>query len=61
MGGKQEFDASEFSSSELISRFARGDRYVRGAGVSSQVFRHGYIYVDRKAGIRSLHVLSSAP
>ena len=54
MGGKQEFDASEFSSSEYISRFARGDRtFVALPVFPSRVFRHGYIYVNRKAGIRS--------
>ena len=54
MGGKQEFDASEFSSSEYISRFARGDHtFVALPVFPSRVFRHGYIYVNRKAGIRS--------
>jgi 4,5-dihydroxyphthalate decarboxylase len=54
MGGKQEFDASEFSSSEFISRFARGDcPFVALPVFPSRVFRHGYIYVNRKAGIRS--------
>jgi 4,5-dihydroxyphthalate decarboxylase len=54
MGGKQEFDASEFSSSEYISRHARGDRsFVALPVFPSRVFRHGYIYVNRKAGIRT--------
>jgi 4,5-dihydroxyphthalate decarboxylase len=54
MGGKQEFDVSEFSSSEFISRFARGDRsFVALPVFPARVFRHGYIYVNRKAGIRS--------
>jgi len=54
MGGKQEFDASEFSSSEFISRFARGDRtFVALPVFPSRVFRHSYIYVNRQAGIRS--------
>ena len=53
MGGKQEFDVSEFSSSEYISRFARGDcPFVALPVFPSRVFRHGYIYINRKAGIR---------
>jgi 4,5-dihydroxyphthalate decarboxylase len=53
MGGRQEFDASEFSSSEFISRLGRGDRtFVALPVFPSRVFRHGYIYVNRKAGIR---------
>ncbi len=52
MGGKQEFDVSEFSSSEFISRYARGDRtFVALPVFPARVFRHGYIYVNRKAGI----------
>jgi 4,5-dihydroxyphthalate decarboxylase len=52
MGGKQEFAVSEFSSSEYISRFARGDcPFVALPVFPSRVFRHGYIYVNRKAGI----------
>jgi len=54
MGGKQEFDASEFSSSEYISRFARGDcPFVALPVFPARVFRHGYIYVNRNAGIRA--------
>ena len=54
MGGKQEFDVSEFSSSEFISRFARGDcPFVALPVFPSRVFRHGYIYVNRKSGIRT--------
>jgi 4,5-dihydroxyphthalate decarboxylase len=54
MGGKQEFDVSEFSSSEFISRYARGDcPFVALPVFPSRVFRHGYIYINRKAGIRS--------
>jgi 4,5-dihydroxyphthalate decarboxylase len=53
MGGKQEFDASEFSSSEFISRIGRGDHsFVALPVFPSRVFRHGYIYINRKAGIR---------
>ena len=54
MGGKHEFDVSEFSSSEYISRHARGDcPFVALPVFPSRVFRHGYIYVNRKAGIRT--------
>src|SRR5262249_34380246 len=54
MGGRQEFDASEFSSSEYISRYARGDcPFVALPVFPSRVFRHGYVYVNRTAGIRS--------
>jgi 4,5-dihydroxyphthalate decarboxylase len=54
MGGKLEFDVSEFSSSEFISRMARGDcPFVALPVFPARVFRHGYIYVNRKAGIRT--------
>jgi 4,5-dihydroxyphthalate decarboxylase len=54
MGGKQEFDVSEFSSSEFISRLGRGDNtFVALPVFPSRVFRHGYIYINRKAGIRT--------
>jgi 4,5-dihydroxyphthalate decarboxylase len=54
MGGKQEFDISEFSSSEFISRFARGDcPFVAIPVFPARVFRHGYVYYNRKAGIRT--------
>ncbi len=54
MGGKQEFAVSEFSSSEYISRFARGDgTFVALPVFPARVFRHGYIYVNSKAGIRT--------
>jgi 4,5-dihydroxyphthalate decarboxylase len=53
MGGKHEFDVSEFSSSEFISRLGRGDNaFVALPVFPSRVFRHGYIYINRKAGIR---------
>jgi 4,5-dihydroxyphthalate decarboxylase len=53
MGGKQEFDLSEFSTSEFVGRFARGDdAFVALPVFPSRVFRHGYIYINRHAGIR---------
>jgi 4,5-dihydroxyphthalate decarboxylase len=54
MGGKAEFDVAEFSSSETISRMAKGDKtFVALPVFPSRVFRHGYIYINKKAGIRS--------
>jgi 4,5-dihydroxyphthalate decarboxylase len=54
MGGKQEFDVAEFSSSEFISRLARGDcPFVALPIFPSRVFRHGYIYINKTAGIRT--------
>src|SRR5262245_44868444 len=53
MGGRQEFDVSEFSSSEFISRLGRGDKtFVALPVFPSRVFRHGYIYINKRAGIR---------
>ena len=54
MGGRQEFDVSEFSSSEFISRLARGNcPFVALPVFPARVFRHGYIYINRKAGIQT--------
>ena len=54
MGGKQEFDVSEFSTAEFVSRMARGDcPFVALPVFPARVFRHSYIYVNRKAGIRT--------
>ncbi len=54
MGSVQEFDVSEFSSSEFVSRFARGDRALVALPVfPSRMFRHGYIYVNKRTGIRT--------
>src|ERR1700704_4493543 len=50
MGGKLEFDASEMSSSEFISRFGTGHcPFV----AIPRLFRHGFIFFNRKAGIRT--------
>ena len=52
MGGAAEFDAAEFSASEFVGRMARGDRTLVALPVfPSRVFRHSYIYVNRRAGI----------
>ena len=49
MGWKAEFDLSEFSATEYITRIARGDRtFVALPVFPSRVFRHGFIFVNRK-------------
>jgi 4,5-dihydroxyphthalate decarboxylase len=54
VGGRQEFDVSEYSSSEYISRYARGNcPFVALPVFPARVFRHSYIFVNRKAEIRS--------
>jgi 4,5-dihydroxyphthalate decarboxylase len=53
MGANQEFDVAEFSSSEFISRLARGGcPFVALPVFPARVFRHGYIYINRKSDIR---------
>jgi 4,5-dihydroxyphthalate decarboxylase len=53
MGANQEFDVAEFSSSEFISRLARGGcPFVALPVFPARVFRHGYIYINRKSGIQ---------
>jgi len=54
MGGKLEFDASEMSSSEFISRLGAGRcPFVALPAFASRVFRHGFIFYNRKSGIRA--------
>ena len=54
MGGKLEFDASEMSSSEFISRLGTGHcPFVAIPVFASRLFRHGFIFFNRKAGIRA--------
>ena len=56
MGGKfgVEFDVSELSSSEYISRYdAKKCPFVALPVFPSRVFRHGFITVNRASGIRS--------
>jgi 4,5-dihydroxyphthalate decarboxylase len=53
MGGRQEFDVAEFSASEFISSHGRGDcPFVALPVFPSRMFRHGFIYVNRHAGIK---------
>lgn len=54
MVGGEEFDIAELSASEFISLAGAGDRRFVGLPVfPSRVFRHGYIFVNTRAGIRS--------
>ena len=54
MGGGQEFDLSEMSSSETIQRHAAGNSpFVALPVFPSRVFRHGHISINRKSGIKS--------
>src|SRR3979490_1213829 len=49
MVGKLEFDASEMSSSEYVSRYAARDcPFVALPVFASRVFRHGFIAVDTR-------------
>jgi 4,5-dihydroxyphthalate decarboxylase len=53
MVGGEEFDASELSASEFISIMGRGDcPFVAIPVFPSRVFRHGYIFVNQRSGIR---------
>jgi 4,5-dihydroxyphthalate decarboxylase len=53
MVGGEEFDASELSASEFISLHGRGNSpFVAIPVFPSRVFRHGYIFVNRRSGIR---------
>ena len=54
MAGGEEFDVAEFSSSEFIQRFANKQcPFVAIPVFPSRAFRHGFIAVHRKAGIRT--------
>jgi 4,5-dihydroxyphthalate decarboxylase len=54
MIGGQEFDASELSASEFIAHAGRGNSpFVAIPVFPSRVFRHGYIFVNKRAGIRT--------
>ena len=53
MVGGQEFDVAELSASEFISLTGRGDcPFVALPVFPSRVFRHGYIFVNTRRGIR---------
>ena len=53
MSGGQEFDVAEYSSSEFIQRFANQQcPFVAIPVFPSRAFRHGFIAIHRKAGIK---------
>jgi 4,5-dihydroxyphthalate decarboxylase len=54
MVGGREFDVAELSASEFISLMGRGDcPFVALPVFPSRVFRHGYVFVNTRAGIRT--------
>ncbi len=54
MVGGQEFDVAELSASEFISLAGGGDgRFVALPVFPSRVFRHGYIFINNRCGIRT--------
>ena len=54
MAGGEEFDVAEFSSSEFVQRFAnKRCPFVAVPVFPSRAFRHGFIAVHRKAGIKT--------
>jgi len=53
MGGR-EFDIAELSASEFISLHSTGDcPFVALPVFPSRVFRHGYIFINKRSGIRT--------
>jgi 4,5-dihydroxyphthalate decarboxylase len=54
MGGGQEFDASEFSSSEFISGLSAGtSKFVALPFFPSRVFRHSMVTINKRSGIKN--------
>ena len=54
MGARQEYDAAEMSSSEFVCGTAAGTSpFVAIPAFMSRVFRHGFITINRNAGIRT--------
>jgi 4,5-dihydroxyphthalate decarboxylase len=54
MVGGREFDVAELSASEFISLMGRGDcPFVALPVFPSRVFRHGYVFINTRAGIRT--------
>src|SRR3981081_2293716 len=54
MAAGEEFDVAEFSSSEFVQRFANKQcPFVAIPVFPSRAFRHGFIAVHRKAGIKT--------
>ena len=53
MSAGQEFDVAEYSSSEFVQRFANKQcPFVAIPVFPSRAFRHGFIAVNKKAGIK---------
>ena len=53
MSGGQEFDVAEYSSSEFVQRFANKQcPFVAIPVFPSRAFRHGFIAINKKSGIR---------
>jgi 4,5-dihydroxyphthalate decarboxylase len=54
MVGGTEFDVAELSASEFISLAGKGDRrFVALPVFPSRVFRHGYVFVNTRAGVKT--------
>ena len=54
MVGGSEFDIAELSASEFIALHGAGDcRFVALPVFPSRVFRHGYIFINTRSGIRN--------
>ena len=54
MAAGEEFDVAEFSSSEFVQRFANKQcPFVAIPVFPSRAFRHGFIAIHRKAGIKT--------
>jgi CheY-like chemotaxis protein len=54
MVGGQEFDVAELSASEFISLHGTGKSpFVALPVFPSRVFRHGYIFINKRSGIRT--------
>ena len=53
MAGGEEFDVAEYSSSEFVQRYANKQcTFVAIPVFPSRAFRHGFIGIHRKAGIK---------
>jgi 4,5-dihydroxyphthalate decarboxylase len=54
MVGGEEFDASELSASEFVAHAGHGGSpFVAIPVFPSRVFRHGYIFINKRSGIRT--------
>ena len=54
MGGGLEFDASEMSGTEYIAKLAAGQcPFVAIPVIASRVFRHGFIVINTRSGIKT--------